>query len=182
MADDLQGTWQERIQAALETHKAWMEEFRVSLGRDYFEGKQNPGYPEEEWISIPKIYSHLQAQLPFLYSMDPYFYVKLKKSNSQGIAQMNEKEMAATIAETELKGSVRGGYLNYLKVELGLKPKARLGIQDAHFAYGILKSRHASDTEKHPNAGEPIVDDDDNEQKDPETGEVQVYPDEVPIN
>lgn len=182
MATDLQGDWQDRIQAALKKHKEWMDEFRVTLGRDYFEGKQNPGYPEEEWISIPKIYSHLQAQLPFLYSMDPYFYVKLKKSNQQGIADMEEEERAQIIAETELKGAVRGGYLNYLKVELELKLKARLGIQDAHFAYGVLKTRHASDTEKHPNAGKPILDEDKNELKDPETGEVQVYPDELPIN
>ncbi len=182
MATDLQSDWQERIQASVDAHAEWMDEFRVALGRDYFEGRQNPGYAEEEWISIPKIYSHLQAQLPFLYSMDPYFYVKLKKSHSKGLAGMEEEEFKKLIGITELKGKVRGGMLNYLKVELGLKSKARLGIQDAHFAYGILKSRHASDTEEHPNKGEPIVDDSGNEQQDPETGEIQVYPDELPIN
>ena len=182
MATDLQKTWEERIDAALERHDEWYVKFRVSLGRDYFEGKQNPGFPEGEWISIPKIYSHLQAQLPFLYSMDPYFYVKLKKSHEKGIAEMTEEEREQVIKEVELKGSVRGGYLNYLKGELKLKEKARLGIQDAHFAYGILKSRHASDTEKHPNAGKPIVDDDGNELKDPDSGETQIYPDEIPVN
>jgi len=182
MATDLQEEWQHRIQVALETHDEWYEKFRVSLGRAYFEGQQNPGFPEEEWISIPKIYSHLQAQLPFLYSIDPYFYVKLKKSHESGIAEMNEEERANVIAETEVKGSVRAGYLNYLKGELKLKSKARLGIQDAHFAYGVLKSRHASDTEKHPNAGKPIVDDDGNDIEDPDSGETQVYPDELPIN
>lgn len=182
MATDLQGTWQERISAAVAVHEEWMLEFRVALGRDFFEGKQNPGHPEEEWISIPKIYSHLQAQLPFLYSIDPYFYVKLRKSHQKGIGEMDDEARAKVIAENELQGKVRGGMLNYLKVELGLKPIARLGIQDAHFAYGILKTRHASDTEKHPNAGEKIVDDDNKPVLDPDTEEPQVYPDEVPIN
>ncbi|KKL28886.1 hypothetical protein LCGC14_2370670, partial [marine sediment metagenome] len=182
MATPLQSKWEEKIQDALKVRDEWATEFRVELGRAYFEGKQNPGYPEEEWITIPKIYSHLQAQLPFLYSMDPYFYVKLKKSREQGLSNMTTEEFQKKIEVTETRGKVRQGMLNYLKVELKLKPKARLGIQDAHFAYGILKARHASDTEKHPNAGEPIVDDDGKEQKDPDTGEVQVYPDEIPIN
>lgn len=182
MTTDLQKDWEERIQDALKVRDEWMGEFRVELGRAYFEGKQNPGYPEEEWISIPKIYSHLQAQLPFLYSLDPYFYVKLKRSHKKGLGQLQEEELSQIIAQTELKGTVRQGMLNYLKVELELKPKARLGIQDAHFAYGVLKSRHASETEKHPNAGEDIVDDDGNPVLDEETGEAQVYPDEIPIN
>jgi len=182
MASKLQGKWQERIGAAIDAHDEWFDEFRVGLGRDYFEGKQNPGYPEDEWISIPKIYSHLQSQLPFLYSIDPYFYVKLKKSHQSGIADMDDEQRAQIIAETEVQGKVRGGMLNYQKVELGLKAKARMGIQDAHFAYGILKTRHASDTEKHPNAGKPIVDDDGKPVLDPDTGAEQVYPDTIPVN
>jgi len=182
MATELQRKWEDRIQDAVKVREDWAEEFRVQMGRDYFEGKQNPGYPEEEWITIPKIYSHLQAQLPFLYSMDPYFYVKLKKSHKKGVGQMQPEEFQQVIALTEAQGSVRQGMLNYLKGELDVKPKARLAIQDAHFAYGILKSRHASDTEEHPNAGETIVDDDGKEQLDPETGEPLIYPDELPVN
>ena len=182
MAEDLQKKWEERIKEAVKVRDEWADKFRIELGRAYFEGDQNPGYPVDEWITIPKIYSHLQAQLPFLYSLDPYFYVKLKKSHQKGIAEMSKEDFDKTIKETELKGTVRQAMLNYLKVELKVKSKARLGIQDAHFAYGVLKTRHASDTEKHPNAGKPILDDDGKELKDPDTGETQIYPDEVPIN
>jgi hypothetical protein len=180
--EDLQKVWSGKIAGALKVRAEWEDQFRVGLGRAYFEGQQNPGYPEDEWISIPKIYAHLQAQLPFLYSIDPYFYVKLKKSHAKGVAQLDEEEFAALIAETEAKGTIRQAMLNYLKGAVGLKPKARLGIQDAHFAYGVLKARHASDSEEHPNAGEPILDDDGNPVLDDETGETQVYPDTLPIN
>jgi len=184
MATDLQKKWEERINDAKDARKEWAEHFRVELGRSYFEGDQNPGYPEEEWITIPKIYSHLQAQLPFLYSLDPYFYVKLKKTNSKAVEQAggDPQKLAVMISETEAKGGIRQAMLNYLKVELNLKAKARLGIQDSHFAYGVLKTRHASDLEKHPNAGETIVDDDGKDVLDPETQEPQVYPDELPVN
>ena len=101
MATPLQSKWEEKIQDAIKVRDEWATEFRVELGRAYFEGKQNPGYPEEEWITIPKIYSHLQAQLPFLYSMDPYFYVKLKKSHEQGLSGMTEEEFKEKIAVTE---------------------------------------------------------------------------------
>ncbi|HEU4343774.1 MAG TPA: hypothetical protein VFU31_19660, partial [Candidatus Binatia bacterium] len=173
MASELQKKWEERIQCAKKTREEWAAEFKVQMGRDYFEGRQNPGYPEDEWITVNKIYSHLQAQLPLLYSMDPYFYVKLKKSFSvdpQNIALM------------EAKGKTRQAMLNYLKGELKLKEKARLGIQDAHFAYGVLKVRRAADSKKHPNAGEPILDDDGNELKDEQTGQVMTYPETLPVN
>lgn len=172
MPSDLQKTWDERITRAKDVRKKWADEFKVQMGRDYFEGRQNPGYPEEEWITVNKIYSHLSAQLPTLYSVDPYFYVKLKKSYQCDPTK---------IAEMEAKGRVRQAMLNYLKGELQLKEKARMGILDAHFEYGILKVRRAAETKEHPHAGEPIKDEEGNELKD-ENGQPLVYPDTVPIN
>jgi hypothetical protein len=172
MASDLQKTWEERISRAKKVREAWAKEFQVEMGRAYFEGRQNPGYPADEWITVNKIYSHLSAQLPTLYSVDPYFYVKLKKSYQCDPAK---------IAEMEAKGKVRQAMLNYLKGELQLKEKARMGILDAHFEYGILKVRRASDQKKHPHAGEPILDEEGNELKD-ETGATMVYPDAIPVN
>lgn len=172
MASDLQKKWEERLQCAKKAREKWSEEFKTQMGRDYFEGRQNPGYPQDEWITVNKIYSHLQAQLPLLYSMDPYFYVKLKKSYTIDPAQ---------IAKFEAMGKTRQAMLNYLKVELKLKDKARMGISDAHFEYGVLKVRRASDLKDHPHAGEPILDEDGNALKD-EAGKELVYPDELPVN
>lgn len=173
MAKDIQKTWDERITRAKKCREDWFDHFRVGLGRDYFEGKQNPGYPQEEWITINKIYAHLMAELPSLYSVDPYFYVRLKKSFDTN---------PETIAEMEGKGRIRQAMLNYLKGELGLKPKARLGIMDGHFAYGALKVRRASDQQRHPQAGEEIQDEDGNAILDPDTNEPQVYPKTLPVN
>jgi hypothetical protein len=171
--DDLQKCWNERIERAKKAREQWAKNFETQKGRDYWEGRQNPGYPEDEWITINKIYAHLQAQLPTLYSIDPYFYVKLKKSY-----QVDPQR----IAEFEAKGRGRQAMLNYLKGELDLKSHARLAIQDAYFEFGVLKVRHASDSTKHPHAGEPILDEDGEEVKDPETGKAMVYPDTLPAN
>lgn len=187
MKEDLQKTWEERIARAKKVKEQWMSDFKVQMGRDYFEGRQNPGYPDAEWITVNKIYSHLQAQLPILYSMDPYFYVKLKKSYNPLSAE-ETLEMQKTgqpppkIAEMEARGRGRQAMLNYLKIELDMKPKARLGIQDAHFAFGVGKSRRASDLKKHPHAGEPIKGDDGEELKDEATGKPLTYPNELPVN
>jgi hypothetical protein len=172
MAATLQKKWEERITAAKKVKQEWKDQFKVDLGIQYFEGNQNPGIPGNEWININKIYSHLQAQLPKLYSVDPYFYVKVKKSRQIDVGQ---------IIEMERRGKVRQSMLNYLKGELDLKQKARLAIQDAHFAFGVLKVRRASELAKHPNAGEPIVDEEGNELID-DNGVVLMYPDEIPVN
>lgn len=172
MASDLQKKWEEKLTRAKKAREAWAREFKTELGRAYFEGRQNPGYPEEEWITVNKIYSHLQAQLPLLYSMDPYFYVKLKKSYS-----IDPED----IAKFEGMGKTRQAMLNYLKGELKLKEKARLGIQDGHFEYGVLKVRRASDLEDHPHAGEPVLDEQGEPLKDA-NGKDLMYPDTLPVN
>lgn len=167
---DIQEKWERRINDAQKTHEDWHKQFKVNLARDYFEGKQNPG--DAEWITINKVYSHLMAQLPQLYSVDPYFYVKLKRSYTPS---------PQAVAAYEQKGKIRQAYLNYLKGELELKQKARLGIQDAHFAYGVVKVHYSADQQKNPSAGEyiyaengdPMMDDD---------GEFLTEPETLPIN
>ena len=170
--EDIQKTWEERILLAKKERQDWEVLFRIKLGREYFEGKQNPGYPEEEWITVNKIYAHLQAQLPSLYSLDPYYYVKLKKSY---------QVKPETIAMYEQKGKVRAAALNYFKGELKLKEKARMGIQDAHFAYGIAKVHYVADNKENPDAGKPFLKDD-KPMMDPDTGQELIEPDTIPVN
>lgn len=176
---DLQKTWNERIQKAKKCKQDWMDQFQVQMGRDYFAGMQNPGYPDDEWITINKIYSHLMAQLPTLYNVDPYFYIKVKKSYT-----IDPKQ----IVQFQLRAKIRQAYLNYLKGELDMKSKARLGIQDAHFAFGILKSRYAADEQENPDKGKTIKSETqlnaEGEQMDlvDEEGVPLVEPDFIPIN
>lgn len=172
MAKSLHKKWEQRMTRAQKAKEEWEDQFQIQMLLDYFEGKQNPGYPEEEWITVNKFYSHLQAQLPMLYGMDPYFYVKLKKSYSPD---------PNTIAKYELMGRGRQAMLNYLKKELNVKSHARLGIQDAHFSFGVLKTRRASDEEDHPKAGEPMLTESGKEMVD-ENGVVMTYPETRPVN
>lgn len=167
---DVQKKWERRINDAIAVHEEWHKQFKVQMARDYFEGRQNPGDPE--WITINKIYSHLQAQLPSLYSVDPYFYVKLRRSFDP---------QPQAVALYEQKGKIRQSYLNYLKGELKLKEKARLGIQDAHFAYGVVKTHYSADQEKNEQAGAYINDDDGNPLIG-DDGEFLVEPETYPVN
>ena len=169
---DLQKVWQSRIDRALKKRDEWAKHFRVQMARDYFEGKQNPGWPEDDWITINKIYSHMQAQLPSLYSIDPYFYVRLKRSYDP---------QPEAIAEFEKRGDIRQGYLNYLKGELELKPKARLGIQDSHFAFGVLKTHYSASQRDNPDAGKPILDDQENPLLS-ESGDPLLEPETIPVD
>lgn len=164
--------WADRLRFAEARRKEWAEQFQVQKGRAYFEGRQNPGVSRDEWITINKIYSHIQAQLPMLYSIDPYFYVKLKRSFSPN---------PMDIALYEQRAKIRQAYLNYLKTSLGLKIKARLAIQDAEFAFGVIKVYYQADQAKNPDAGaalqseagEPLVGDD---------GAALLEPDTIPVN
>ena len=169
---DVQKKWMGRINRAKKLREKWASEFRVQMGRDYFEGRQNPGWPAHEWITVNKIYSHMQARLPNLYKVDPFFYVKLAKSYQPD---------AEAIVRYEETGRVRGAYLNYLKKERGLKDQARLGILDAHFAYGVLKTHYYAEEEEHEMAGNLILDED-GEPMHGDDGEPMLYPETRPVN
>ena len=177
-SSELQQKWERRIRRAVKKRDVWERQFKVQMGLDYFEGKQNPGWPEDEWITLNKIYTHLLAQLPFLYSVDPYFHVGVKRSYAQGSMDQRAEETLSM----EDKGKIRGGFLNYLKVELGLKSQARMGIQDAHFAYGVLKAHYSVENRPNPGAGQQITGESGAGLFD-EDGETPLLePDTIPVN
>lgn len=181
MAKEQHKVWEERISKAKAVRDEWKELFRVDLARDFFEGKQNiNGWVKGEWIQINKVYSHLKSKLPSLYSIDPYFYVKAKKSYNP-IKNVENPTEDPELIEFTRKGKIRQDNLNYLKGELELKKKIRLAIQDAQFAFGVIKCRFSQDEVKNPQAGEPIVDED-GEQLTGEDGKGLVHPDTLPQN
>lgn len=170
---DYQSEWEEKLNRAKKVRKDWKDKFKVDLALAYFDGQQNPGYPAEEWITLNKVYSHLKTTLPSLYRTDPYFYVKLKRSYSPNPLE---------IAMWEQKGKTRQAMLNYLKGELDLKKKVRLAIQDAHFAYGIIKTHYHADMVENPDYGQQMYGDDYEELIDEETGEPLMEPEMIPTN
>ena len=79
---DLAALWQNRINKGLKFQEEdFTTVFHPDLARQYFEGKQEPdgGVNPNEYIVVNKVYSHLLTELPSLYGIDPYFYVKVKK-------------------------------------------------------------------------------------------------------
>ena len=144
--------WLQEIERAKRVKQNWLDAFRISLAYEYYEGRQRP--PEispDDWITVNLIYSTVEAQLPSLYSLDPYFYISLKSSY---------KPDPESIVAYEARGKIRAAMLNYLKAELDLKPKARVSIKDAMFQFGVMKVHYTADLEENEKNGEPIMGDD----------------------
>lgn len=168
-----QKDWEDKISRAKAVRANWAKLFKVEMGREYFEGKQNPGMPDDEWITINKIYSHVKANLPALYAQDPYFYVRLKRSFSPDPIE---------IAAYEQKAKIRQAYLNYLKDEIQLKAEVRLCVQDAEFEFGVAKTHYVTNQVKNPDAGKPILGDDNVPMVDENTMEILVEPEMIPVD
>ncbi len=165
--------WLEKIQRAGKVKEEWRKQFRISMGYEYWEGKQRPsGVNENEWVTINLIYSNLLSLLPSLYNMDPYFYVKLKRSFIPN---------PMTIAMYEQKAKIRQSMINYLKDELRLKSKVRLSVCDALFQFGVAKVHHYQEMVENPDAGNPIMDESGLPMVD-EIGEGLIEPKELPAS
>jgi len=172
---DTQAEWENKIYRAKKVRQNWKDQFRVDLAYEYFEGRQkDPSYSNTDWITINSIYSHVKSQLPALYSADPYFYVKLKRS-----FHPNPME----IALWEKRGMIRSAYLNYLKGELKLKEKSRICIQDAFFKYGVAKVHYTTESTENPDFGKSMMAEDEITPLIDETsGEPLMEPEVIPIN
>lgn len=160
---------------AKSVRKHWKDLFKVDMIKEYFDGKQRPPeYPAHEWLTINLLYSHVKSQLPALYSADPYFYIKLKRSYDPH---------PMMIAAYEARARIRQGMLNYLKEELKLKQKARLGIWDAMYSFGVLKSHYRADWIENENAGMPLYAEDElTPLVDEESGDLLREPEQLPVN
>lgn len=165
--------WLQKIHAAKKVKEDWRNKFRVDLAYSYRDGAQRPSHiPDSEWITVNKVYSNLKAELPSLYSNDPYFYVKLAKSFSPHPME---------IVRMESQGRIRQSMLNYLKGELELKSKVRLCILDAYFQYGVIKTHYYADLTENPDAGQPITGDN-GEIIMGDNGEPMMEPEALPAN
>ena len=170
----IQEDWENKLARAKRVRTKWKEDFNVDLGIEYFEGRQKDGsYADADWITINNIYSHVKAQLPALYSADPYFYVKLRRSYSPN---------PMDIVLWERRGKIRAAMLNYLKVELKLKEKIRIAIQDGLFKFGAIKVHYWADTADNPDFGKPIFTDDGETQLIDEAGLPLMEPESIPVN
>jgi len=166
--------WLQKVDRAKKVREEWRNRFRVPTAYAYWEGAQRPsGIGAEDWITINMIYSNLQAELPSLYSNDPYYYIKLAKT-------FNPDPEA--IPEYEMRGKIRQSMLNYLKKELKLKQKARLSIFDAHFQYGVMKYCYYADLTENPAAGQPIYSSENDETPLIENGNPILEPEYIPAN
>lgn len=165
--------WLEKIDRAKKVRAEWLKNFRVSLAYEYYEGRMRPSWiPENEWITVNKIYSSMEAILPSLYSVDPYYYIKLKTSYAAA---------PEAIPMMEAKAKVRQAMLNYLKGELRLKQKCRLSVKDAFFQYGVAKVHYTADLTENPKAGDVILGEDGRPQLD-ESGQPMTEADILPAN
>ncbi len=166
--------WLQKVEAAKKVKQAWRDLFRIDLAYDYRDGKQRPAdIPADEWFTINKVFANLVAELPSLYSQDPYFYIKLEKSYS-----VNPMD----IAMFETRGKIRQSMLNYLKKELELKVKARTNILDAYFQFGVTKTHFSADMTDNPDADKPMLDDNENYLLDEKTGTPITQPQKLPVN
>jgi len=166
--------WLKRIDRAKEIKKDWRDRFRVDTAYDYWEGAQRPPEWEvEDWITVNLVYSGLLAELPTLYSQDPFYFIKLKRSFSPN---------PMDIAMYEARAKVRQAMLNYLKGELRLKEKSRMSIFDTFFQFGVCKVYRYADIIPNPKAGEQVLGDDDAPVYDSEAGEFLEEPGQIPAN
>jgi hypothetical protein len=171
---EVQQMWEQRIERAQKVKSNWRVLFRVETVLEYLDGQQrDQGYLEGDWITINNMYSHMKAMLPSLYSMDPYFYIKLARSY---------RPDPMLIALWELRGEVRSAMVNYLKRELKLKEKVRVSITDALSAFGVAKVRYRADSVDNPTAGVVIRGETSGEPLKDEDGNYLTEPDKIPAN
>lgn len=165
--------WDERLGRAKRLYEDWEKKYECKKLDDYYEGKQWRGLPEEdakEKYSINLVFATVESQIPSLMFSKPKVQVEARPQHEQTTG--SHAGGRATLIEQTLQTLIEDQ-------RVGMMREANLALRDVYSRYGIVEIGYSANWIENPNAGRPILIDNQQEMKDPDTGEVLKEPPKV---
>lgn len=144
--------WQSQVKAADKAYEEWEKRFEVKRGEDYFEGRQWAGLTEEQardCYVINMTLAAVETQKPSLLFYRPQTRFEPRPSRKDQL----QAELLAK--EAKLSQQAVQTFIDDPDVKFMLNTS--LGIQDAHFRFGIAEVGYTADFLDNPHAGKPLL-------------------------
>ncbi len=158
---DRVGTWDSKVATSTKDHEDWEKLFECDELELYREGLQRKGSGEEDGnrrgYIVNMFYPSINIAMPsMLFSLPVY---KVTPRPMRMADEFSDVEARAKLQEQTLNTFVQSP-------QVGFSEETELAILDAQFRFGVAQVGYTADFIDNPNAGKPILNDDDSEMLD----------------
>lgn len=166
--------WFKRIASANKVYDAWQDRFHVQRLENYYEGFQWSGVSEDKAqgkYTINLVFAEIETTQPAMLFYRPKIKMLVRpgREHALGGTAVEQAKLCEDTTQTFIDDP-----------DVGFATETGLGLHEAFFRFGVAEVGYSADWVDNPNAGKPVMRDDDGE--DPltdEGGAVVTQPDKV---
>lgn len=155
-------TWQGRVTAANKVYSAWEDKYKCDQCEEYYEGHQWPD-DEEGKYTINLVFPTVEIKIPSLFFNNPRVKINPRPARS-------DDPMSRVSERAKLQQDTVNTFLSDRNV--GLRAESQLSLKESFWRFGVLEVGYTGDYIDNPNAGKPLLLDDDSPMKDANGNEV----------
>lgn len=148
-------TLEKRIRQANKLYDKWSDRYETKRLEDYYLGKQWSGLEEEEAKKryvINLVYSSIEVNKPSLIFHNPQ--VRMQPRPERGNDLGSDADSRARLCQETVQTFIDDP-------DFGFADDTALALQEAHFRLGIIEVGYTSDSIANPEAGKPVLKEDD---------------------
>ena len=159
--------WGDRLRKANDDYDAWAREYMVKRLAAYYRGHQWAGVTEEEAkhkYTINLTFATVETQLPTLMFSKPKIMVEARPARGQSIG--SDVGNRATLVQDALQTAIDDPKLRF-------KYHTTLALRNAYSRFSVVEVGYTADWIDNPNAGKPVLKEDNSPMLDSEGVEVK---------
>lgn len=164
-------TWEDRIRSSGKLYNSWSGEFETKKLEEYYKGKQHRGISEEEAKKryvINLVYSSIEVNKPSLVFDRPQVRVQSRPSRMEDFG--SNSEARAKLCQDTVQTFIDDP-------DIGFDEEAQLALHEAHFRFGVIEVGYTADWTDNPDAGKPVLKEDNKTPVKDKSGEVVTHGD-----
>lgn len=165
--------WQDRLLAANKIYDKWSDRYRTRLLEDYYLGRQWAGLAEDEAdrkYTINLVFSSIETNKPSLVFYRPQIRIQPRPGRASTFG--SDAEQRARLSEDVVQT-----FIDDPDVDFAME--TNLALHEAHFRFGVVEVGYTADWIDNPNAGKPVLKEDDETPVRDQQGDVIVQPDRL---
>jgi hypothetical protein len=154
--------WEGRLVRSNKVYDRWEERYECQRLDDYYEGKQWRGMSEDEAKQkyvINMVFATVETQLPTLMFSKPKIKTEARPDHEE--TAQSQAGDRATLIEQTLQTQIDNPAMHF-----GFE--TTLSLRDAYSRFAIVEVGYSADWIENPNAGKPVLDDENKPQFDPD--------------
>lgn len=168
--------WQDRIRSANKAYDKWAELYQTHRLEEYYLGRQWRGRTEpeaQELYAINLVFATIETNKPTLLFGNPKIKIS-PRPGMQGTAG-SESDLRAKLCQDTVQTFIDDP-------KIGFAGHTQLALHESHFRFGVIEVGYTADFIDNPNAGQPVLKEEDDTPIKDDSGNTLEQPERLPVS